>query len=34
MLKLPSGVEILNSEYLFEITDHNAELIIDVRIEK
>ncbi|MCK9466768.1 MAG: hypothetical protein M0P94_00415 [Candidatus Absconditabacterales bacterium] len=34
-LKLPTGIEILNSdEYLFEITDPSLELNMDLRIEK
>ncbi len=34
-LKLPSGVELLNTEeYLFEITDPSLELNINLRIEK
>lgn len=33
-LKLPSGVELLNDEYLFEISDRSTEMIIDMRVEK
>ncbi len=34
-LKIPSWIELLNEDiYLFEITDSNAELIVDYRIEK
>ncbi len=33
-LKLPSGIDLLNSEYLFEISDRSTDLIIDIRIEK